>query len=76
MLEREGVGMAGEGDDVVALVERQPGEESTGWTIRAEYCKLHGISLSMCVPPSSGAGSSARTPRSVGSVTSPAAARS
>ena len=41
MLERERVGVAGEGDHVVVLVERQPGEESSGGAVRPEYCELH-----------------------------------
>ena len=73
MLDREGVGMAGEGDDVVVLVERQPGEESTGGAIGPEHCELHGISLSMCARASSGAGYIDKDAALGRSVTSPAA---
>jgi hypothetical protein len=33
--------VAGEGDHVVAVVERQLGEESAGEAIGPEHCKLH-----------------------------------
>ncbi len=41
MLEREDAGVAGKGDHVVVLAERQLGEESSGRAIRPEHCKLH-----------------------------------
>jgi hypothetical protein len=45
MLDRESVRASGEGDDLVALVERQLGEESAGGAVRAEHCELHGSVL-------------------------------
>ena len=41
VLDRERVGMAGERDHVVVLVERQLGEESSGGAIRPEHGKFH-----------------------------------
>ena len=41
MLDREGVGATGDGDHVVAFVERQLGEESPGGAIGPEDCELH-----------------------------------
>src|SRR5882724_7951848 len=50
MLNREDLGAAGKGDHIVALVERQLGEESPGRAIGAEHCKLHQWFLSTCAP--------------------------
>src|SRR5712672_1286841 len=43
---RGGGGAAGEGDDIGALVERQPGEEPPGRAIGTEHGKLHRFVLS------------------------------
>ena len=73
ILEWKGVGLTSEGDDVVVLVERQPAKEATGWTVRAEYCEPHVISLSMCAPAAVRGGFIGKDAALVGSVTSSAA---
>jgi hypothetical protein len=41
VLDGKGVGMPGESDDVVVLVERQSGEEPPGRAVGSEHCDLH-----------------------------------
>ncbi len=41
VLDREGAGVAGEGDHLVVLVERQLGKEPPGGAVGPEHCQLH-----------------------------------